>query len=108
VNGLKEVTLMDFHKETKRKAEEREEKEEEINKQIMKNEETRLTGNECMYVFCSIITRICCFGKTKNCGGGGAKFIKQWEAIPLMEKGIPDPDGLCCNYRTDCNRLTRI
>jgi hypothetical protein len=19
------------------------------------------------------------------------------------EKGIPDPDGLCCNYRADCN-----
>jgi hypothetical protein len=37
---------------------------EEIDKQILKNEETKWQG---MNVFCSIITRIRCFGKqTKN------------------------------------------
>ena len=24
------------------------------------------------------------------------------------EKGIPDPDGLCCNYRADCNGFAAV
>jgi hypothetical protein len=59
----------------------------------MKNEETKWQG---MNVFCSIITRIRCFGKQK-------KNLGEIDEAVGGEKGIPDPDSLCCNYRADCN-----
>ena len=31
------------------------------------------------------------------------KKLDEIDEVVGGEKGIPDPDGLCCNYRADCN-----
>ena len=74
MKGLKEITVVGLFQGKKEKIGGRGREREEINKQIMNNEETKWQG---MNVFCSIITRISCFGEQKK---KLAKLMKQLEA----------------------------
>jgi hypothetical protein len=66
-----EITVVGLSQGKKDKSRGRGREREEINKQIMKNEETKWQG---MNVFCTISTRIRCFDKQKK---NWAELMKQ-------------------------------